>query len=96
MTSGNQVQGAAAQFGRRRRIALAERVRGILEQTDGHFVARLRAGRQLRGDLDRDPPGREQDIHGLRSSAPARGCRRAVRTASRMMSWRKPSRSARS
>jgi hypothetical protein len=78
MTSGNQVQSAAAQFGRRRRIARAERVRGVLEQADRHLVTRLGAGGQLRGDLDRNRPGREQNVDGLPIQCPARGYRRAV------------------
>ena len=43
VTGGNQVQGAAAQLGRRGRIARAERVGGVLEQADRHLVTRLRA-----------------------------------------------------
>ena len=72
VTSGNQVQGAAAQFSRGRGIAWAERVGGILEQPDRHLVARLGARGELHGDLDRDRPGGEQDIDGLPVERPAR------------------------
>ena len=77
MTSGNQVHGMATQFGRRRRIARTQRVCRVLEQPDRHLVTRRGAGGQLRGDLDRDRPGRQQDIDGLPVQRPAHGHRRA-------------------
>ncbi len=78
MVGGREVERAPPQVGGRARVGRGTALRCGLQRGDGELVARLGAGGELTGDIDRQGSGREQHRGGLTVQPATPGDRDAV------------------